>query len=245
MKITNGASKIETRRVMQGSIKKAGISFLFFLGLASVSAFSPLEEGEKLLMENKPREALPFLEQALNADPSEEKIYVYLGIAYEQVSENEKAIGVMQRGLDIAKKHRHLLYFNIGNNFFSQGENLLAADMYTKAIGADSGFAEPYLNRANARLVLEEYRGALNDYTVYLRLKPATEQRFEIERMIELLKAYLDQLEREEQEKADQEKALMNEVLNLLKNASEDAQNLSAGSEGIVEEEIEEIDIED
>ena len=37
----------------------------------------------------------------------------------------------------------------------------------------------------------------------------------------------------------------MNEVLNLLKNASEDAQNLSAGSEGIVEEEIEEIDIED
>ena len=245
MKIETKASKVQDRLMMRGTIRKAGFFLLLFLGSASVSAFSPLEEGEKLLMENKPREALPFLEQALNADPSKEKTYLYLGIAYEQISENEKAIGVMQRGLDIAKEHRHLLYFNIGNNFFSQGENLLAADMYTQAIGADGGFAEPYLNRANARLILKEYRGALNDYTVYLRLKPTTEQRFEIERVIELLKAYLDQLEREVREKADLEKALMNEVLSLLKNASEDAQNLSAGSEGIVEEEIEEIDIED
>jgi tetratricopeptide (TPR) repeat protein len=232
-------------KIKSGAIGRVGVFAFFILWIAPVSAFTPLEEGEKLLMENKPREALPFLEQALNANPKEEKIYLYLGIAYEQISENDKAIGVMQRGLEIAKEHKDLLYFNIGNNFVSQGENVLAADMYTRAIGANSGFAEPYLNRANARLMLEEYRGALNDYTVYLRLKPTTEQRFEIERMIELLRAYLDQRERAEQEKAEQEQALMNEVLNLLKNASEDAQNLSAGSEGIVEEEIEEIDIED
>jgi len=117
--------------------------------------------------------------------------------------------------------------------------------MYSKAIGVRSGFAEPYLNRANARLELEDYRGALNDYTVYLRLKPTAEQRLEIERMIELLRAFLEEQDREAREREAQEKALMNEVLNLLKNASENAQNLSAGSEGIVEEEIEEIDIED
>jgi len=223
---------------------------LFFLACpfftpAPAWAFSPLEEGEKLLMENRPAEALVFFEQALNADPAEEKVYMYLGIVYEQLGQGDRAVSIMRRGVELAGEYQHILYHNIGNSFFRQGENTAAAEMYTKAIGVRSGFAEPYLNRANARLKLEDYRAALNDYTVYLRLKPTAEQRLEVERMIELLRAFLEAQDRDAREREAQEKALMNEVLNLLKNASENAQNLSAGSEGIVEEEIEEIDIED
>ena len=47
----------------------------------------------------------------------------------------------------------------------------------------------------------------------------------------------------QEQEKKAREQALMNEVLNSLKNASEDAQNLSTGSKDILAEEEGEIDI--
>ena len=49
--------------------------------------------------------------------------------------------------------------------------------------------------------------------------------------------------ERARLEELERQKALLNEVLDSLKNASEDTRNLSAGSEEI-QEEYEEIDIE-
>ncbi len=230
---------------MKRNFRKGICLIFFFFTVVLIWGFSPLEEGEKLLMSNNPREALPFLEQALNTEPLNEKIYLYLGILYEQLAQPDKAISIMQRGLDVAKEHRDIFYYNIGNNFFIKGENMFAEEMYTKAIGQNSEFADPYLNRANSRLSMEEYRGALNDYTVYLRLKPTAGQRLEIEKMIELLRKFLEEQEQAEKDRLAQEKALMNQVLNLLKNASDNAQNLSTGTEGIVEEEVEEIDIED
>ena len=226
------------------------IAFLLLFPALSATAFSPLIEGEKLFMANKPSEALPLIEEALNADPQNEKIYLYLGIIYEQLSQSEKAIAIMQRGLEVADKTKDLLYFNIGNGFFKQGDNTLAEDMFSKAIVHNAGFAAPYLNRANVRLNQKNYSDALNDYIIFLRLEPESRQKPEIERVIALLKEFLaEQIEMEreqkaqEQEKKAREQALMNEVLNSLKNASEDAQNLSTGSKDILAEEEGEIDI--
>ena len=226
--------------------KRPGMIFaLFFLALCRSWSFSPLEEGQKLLMENKPEEALPLLEEALNADPSNEIVYLYLGIVYEQLELGDKAIGIMRRGLNVAARIKDVLYYNIGNGYLRQTENTVAEEMYSQAIQANGGFADPYLNRANARLNQEKYAGALNDYTIYLKLEPDTSQRAEIERMISLLKDYLTQrIEQERVEKA-RENALMNEVLNSLRNASEDAQNLTTGSGGFIEEQEEEIDIDE
>jgi tetratricopeptide (TPR) repeat protein len=198
--------------------RRSPIFFALLLLLPTVAAFSPFEEGQKLFLDSKPQEALPLLLEALNADPANE------GIADELADS---------------------LYFNIGNNFFRQNENIMAEDMYTKAISKNSGFPEPYLNRANSRINLENYRGALTDYTIYLKLKPETSQRTSVERMIRLLSDLLEDQEREERERTARERSLMNEVLNSLKNASEDALNLSTGTENILEEEEEEIDIED
>jgi tetratricopeptide (TPR) repeat protein len=213
--------------------------------LPTVAAFSPFEEGQKLFLDSKPQEALPLLLEALNADPANEGIYLYLGIVYEQLGQTDKSISIMRRGLNVADELADSLYFNIGNNFFRQNENIMAEDMYTKAISKNSGFPEPYLNRANSRINLENYRGALTDYTIYLKLKPETSQRTSVERMIRLLSDLLEDQEREERERTARERSLMNEVLNSLKNASEDALNLSTGTENILEEEEEEIDIED
>jgi hypothetical protein len=54
----------------------------------------------------------------------------------------------------------------------------------------------------------------------------------------------LDEAERLKQEELARQKALLNEVLNSLQNASEDTRNLSAGSEDI-QEQYDEVDIED
>ncbi len=224
-------------------MKKIFTIILLHLSILTAFALSTLQEGERLFMDNNPREALPFLEEALNADPNNEKIYLYLGIIYEQMDQAEKSINFLQRGVELAGSLRYLLYYNIGNNLSRGGENTLAEEMYTKSIAQRDRFAEPYLNRANARLNLTNYQGALNDYVIYLKLKPRSSQRNEVERMIELLRGFLDERDRLDRDRLAKEKALMDEVLNALKNASEDAQNLSTGSDEILVEKEEEVDI--
>jgi len=209
-----------------------------------VLQLSALQEGEKLFLENRPQEALPPLEKALYEDPNNERLYLYLGIVYEQLGNLDKSIQVMRRGLNVARGVKDLLYFNLGNDLFRQKEYTLAEQMYSNALEVNGTMEDAYLNRANARLQLESYPGARADYIEYLRLAPATPQRESIEKLIALLGGMLDEAERLKQEELARQKALLNEVLNSLQNASEDTRNLSAGSEDI-QEQYDEVDIED
>ena len=205
---------------------------------------SALQDGEKLFLQNRPKEAQPLLEQALYENPDDERLYLYLGIVYQQLGNADKSIQVMRRGLSVAKGVKDLLYFNIGNQLFGQKEYTMAEQMYSSALETDRTMAAAYLNRANARLELQNYPAARDDYVEYLRLDPATPQREPIERLIALLGGMLDEQARLKQEELARQQALLNEVLNSLQNASEDPRNLSAGSENI-EEQYDEVDIED
>ena len=218
-----------------------------FLLFCSFYAFylNSFEQGEALFLENKPEEARMFLENALNSDPGNEKIYYYLGFIYEQLGLNQKAINILQRGMDIAVFYKDQFYFNIGLNFRELGENILAEEMYTNAISVNSLFPEPYLCRANSRIELEDYNGALSDYIRFLLLKPGTFQRTEIEKMIELLKGQVVEAEILAEEQRIRDEALINDVLNSLKNASEDSTNLSVDSNVILDEDDEDIDIDE
>ena len=211
--------------------------------LALLLAASPLQEGEKLLLDNKPREAEAALNVALAQEPGNEKLYLYLGLVYEQLNDPERAIQVLRRGLTLAGPHRDLLYFNIGNNYFRQERYSLAEEMYSRAIEEAAGpLAGPWLNRANSRLRLSNLPGAVGDYRRYLELEPASPQRPQIERLLALLQGQLSEEARLQEEEALRQKALLSEVLNSLRNASDDTRNLSAGSEQI-EEKYDEVDI--
>jgi tetratricopeptide (TPR) repeat protein len=209
---------------------------------ALVLSLTSLQEGEQLFLQNKPEAALPYLEKALYEDPQNEKIYLYLGIVYEQLQNTEKSIQIMRRGLNVATQYKDLLYFNLGNNHFRREEYTLAEQMYSSALELNGGLDDAYLNRANARLELEKYPEARQDYIDYLRLAPNTPQRENIEKIIALLGGILEEREKQRLSELERQKALMSEVLNTLKNASEDTRNLSAGSEKI-QEQYEEIDI--
>ena len=119
----------------------------------------------------------------------------------------------------------------------------MAEQMYSNALQINGALEVAYLNRANARLELEEFQEARQDYIDYLQLDPATHQRENIEKLIALLGQLIEEAERKRLEELERQKALLDEVLDTLKNASEDTRNLSAGSEEI-QEEYEEIDIE-
>lgn len=203
---------------------------------------SLLDQGEKLFLDNRMEEALPVLRTALLQDPMNEKIYLYLGTIYEQMGEFEEAVSVLQRGVQYADRHKDYILFNIANNLFNQGKFILAEDVYSRAVEANPDLVDAYLNRANTRIRTGAHRGAVDDYTLYLNLRPTTPQRENIKKIVSLLteKVEMEMAEiREEEEKRKAEEArqqsLLNEVLSSLQNASEDTKNLSVETEGIEE----------
>jgi len=203
---------------------------LFLAGLAAFGASIFFDKGEALFVQNKPQDAQPLLENALNDDPANEKIYLYLGIIYQQLGDPQKAIDVLKKGLNMATTFKDLFYFNIGNDYFSRKEYSPAEESYTNAVSTNHNMAEAYLNRANSRLQLQKYEGALADYTIFLQMKPQDPQRPNIEKVMALIRGVQDDLEKQRQAEAARQQALMNDVLNSLNNAGEDTKNLSVES---------------
>ena len=209
------------------------IAFIFVILLAGLPAFSAsnfFEKGEALFIQNQPREAEPLLESALNDDPSNEKVYLYLGIVYQQLGDLDKAIDVLKRGLSISASYKDLMYYNIGNDMFARKDYALAEQMYSQALDVNKNLAEGYLNRAQARMQLQSYDGAVDDYTVFLQLQPQDPQRPKIEELIRLLGQMKEAKQKAQEDELARQKALMNDVMSSLNNAGDDTKNLSVES---------------
>jgi tetratricopeptide (TPR) repeat protein len=217
----------------------------FLLAAASLPAASALfDKGSALFVQNKPAEARPLLEEALADDPSNETIYLYLGVVYQQLGDPDRAITVLKRGLNIATLHKDLFLYNIGNNFFARGEFTFAEESYTAAVTANRTMPDGYLNRANSRMKLERWQDALADYQLFLQLAPQDPQRPQVEEVVRLLQEHLAKQVALAQAEADRQKALLADVLNSLTNASDDALNLRVENLQI-NDTTEDVDIED
>ncbi len=215
-------------------------------------------------MENKPEQAASLLENALSQQPEKEKIYLYLGYIYEQLGRHEEAVDILRRGIQLQGDYLGEMYFNLANNLHALEEFEEAEQTYTRAAEVEDGFAQAYLNRANVRVSQDEYQGAVDDYTLYLNLEPASSQRNQIEQVIAILERKAEdkaireaeeeqrrreaeerrraEEERRRQEEEERRKALLDSVLNSLDTASEETESASGGSEDIQEEE-EQVDI--
>ena len=204
--------------------------FLVFVSATLFSASEFFDKGEALFVQNKPQDARPLLESALNDDPSNEKAYLYLGIIYQQLGDAQKAIDILKRGLAIATSFKDLFYYNIGNDYFSRKDFTSAEGMYTSAIDSNKNRSETYLNRANARLQLQNWNGALADYTLFLQMAPQDPQRPSIEKLIALLRPAQDDAEKARLAEIAKLQALMNDVLKGLNNAGDATRNLSVES---------------
>jgi tetratricopeptide (TPR) repeat protein len=215
------------------------IAVLLALLAAMAVAQDDFTSGEQLILRDRPAEAVGYLEASIRADPSREKAYLYLGLAYMQLGKPDEAISVLKRGSVRASEYPHLFAYNLGNCYFAQGKNSFAEDMYTQALAADPNYAPAYLNRANARLRLDRAAEAASDYETYLRLEPATPQREAIERVLGLIRVGIEAAELKKAEEARrlaEEEArrsrLMADVAESLRQAAEETLSLSAGAEG-------------
>ena len=147
-------------------------------------AQTDFEKGEALFMENKPREALVYLENAIAGDPDPIPAYLYLGIVYEQLDRTGEALAVYLKILDRAGDLTATVAANLGNVYFKTGDTGSAERYYTLALEADPGYASACLGRANARVKAGSLKTAIDDYELYLALEPHSPKRAAIERLV-------------------------------------------------------------
>ena len=160
------------------------ISVLFHMSLYSVSSF---DEGKAFLALNKPDKAVMSFNRAFNEENCPKDIYLYLGVAYLKLGMYVQAIENFAKGKNKDVANFYIYSFNMGNAFFAQNRFYDAEISYSEALSTGVSYPEAILNRANARMKLEKYPFALEDYKEYLELLPNDEQAPEIRRMIAAL----------------------------------------------------------
>jgi len=236
--------------------------FLAVLALAFTSGWTFAQTNfataRDLFMENKPSEAITYLELAVAEDPSNVTAALFLGIAYEQIDKPEMAIVVYRQVIDRAGNLTANVANNLGNVFFRKGSFEDAESMFTRAIQADRTFANAHLGRANIRLQRGQLNEAVTDYETYLIFAPQSPQRSSIESLIGQIRrdfaeadrqrmaaeqaAMLAAIQAERQRLAEEEEArlaaerrrrLMDDVAASLQSAAEGSQGMTVGAEGL------------
>lgn len=165
-----------------------GILLFVFLG-GQIVAERSFSLGEQYFIENKPQEALPFLEAAVAEEPDRFSAFLYLGITYLQLERYDDAIGLYLQILPYAGEDSAQVAFNLGNSYYRKGDYIQAERYYTETLILDPLYGSAYLNRANTRINAGLIREAIPDYQQYLALVPESTKRTRIERLISFIHA--------------------------------------------------------
>ena len=219
-------------------MKKIIIAGFWLLVTVFCQAQENFSRGEALLMQNKPVEAIVYLLNALSDDNSNTKAYLYLGIVYEQLGSPSEAVAVYRRALPIAGNYSAVVANNLGNVYFQIGNNEMAEQYYSQAIGLNSAFSKAYLGRANTRLKAGNLKHAVSDYEQYLTIEPHAAQKSKIEQLVTLIKTEFAEEERkriiaEEEARriAEERQRLLDSVSASLHSAADLSKSLSSGAE--------------
>jgi tetratricopeptide (TPR) repeat protein len=213
----------------------------FFLAVPpALKAQNAFARGEELFMQNRPGEALEFLETAAAEDPAHVQVFLYLGIAYQQVNRIDDAIAAYRKILPRAGAETARVAYNLGNAYFAKGSASFARQYYSQAIDVDSAYAPAYLNRANTLIKTGDLKEAITDYESYLALEPRSAKRPQIEKLIAFIRDEFAAEERRRilaeeaaRQEAERKQRLLDEVSASLQAAVEESEGLSAGMEDV------------
>ena len=213
---------------------------VLFSGITALEAQTSFAQGEELFMQNKPQEALKYLESAVSEDPAHVQAFLYLGIVYLQINRVDDAIATYRKILPKGGDETPRIAYNLGNAYFTKGDFTLARQYYSQAIDADPSYSSAYLNRANALVRSGELSDALADYEIYLSMEPDSSKREQVVRLMAFIREEFNAAERrramaEEAARAEAERRrrLLEEVTGSLQAAAEDSKGLSAGTEDV------------
>lgn len=137
-------------------------------------------EAEKLHQQNKVKDAMEKLLEAVKLDNENPQAWCLLAGAYNELN-LEEAVGCYERTINLNPKY-YLAYRGLGNYYLKKKDYSLAESFYTKAIDINPyRFGPTYKNRAVARLQLNNSSGAKEDLLKYLEQTPNAADRRNIE----------------------------------------------------------------
>jgi len=219
---------------------KTRFFIVFFFVAALGFGQTNFAKGQELFMQNKPSDALVYLENSIIEEPAHVEAFLYLGIAYEQMGRTDEAIAVYRQILSRAGVLTANVTTNLGNAYFKKGSIAEAEMLYNQALKADMVYALAYLGRANAKMKRNALMEAVSDYEQYLLLDPRAPQRRSIEQLIFLLKSEYAEAERKRQIaeevarlEAERKQRLLDEISASLQGAAGASKGLSTGAEEI------------
>jgi tetratricopeptide (TPR) repeat protein len=196
--------------------------------------------GEELFMQNKPGEALPYLETAAAEEPGNIPAFLYLGMACLQLNRVDEAIAVYLRVLPKGGDEQARIAYNLGNAYYTKEQYPQADSYYTQAIETDPSLAPAYLNRANTKIRQGALKEAIGDYEQYLSLEPRSSKRQKVEALIAYISGEFIAAEQRRYQaemaaaaEAERRRLLMEELAASLHAAAEDGKGLSAGTEEV------------
>lgn len=193
-------------------MEKKPLYYIFFISfLIYATLLSAQSKGETLFYSNNPLDASVAIEEELKEGRESANTYNYLGLAYFQLNENDKALDAFNRGLKSSISSKKELCFNAGNVLYKMGNYTDAENYYNLALSVDKKFYSALLNRANARLMQEKYKEASVDYKKYLEEFPEDPQFENINRIILSIDDMLLAKEKEKSEKEREEQARKDE----------------------------------
>lgn len=158
--------------------------FLLLLCSCPTSASLYRDAFERYTAQDNPK-ALEILARIIQSDPSYTPAYILESVIRLAQNELERAAAVLADAKEKAQPSAAVC-FNLGNVFFRQGNYPAAFAEFSIAIELDPELAEAWLNRANTRMALKEYRAALGDYEMFLKL--SEKERPEVRQLVELLR---------------------------------------------------------
>ena len=164
------------------------VFFLLIFCIRILNAQSSFSQGEELFLQNKPLEAVKFLETVVSEDPAHVQAYLYLGITYLQLNRIDDAISTYTRILPRGGMETARIAYNLANAYFAKGDFVLAGRYYTQAINENPEYASAYLNRANSLVKRGELSDAIDDYEEYLSLEPDSPKREQVISLIAFIR---------------------------------------------------------
>lgn len=100
---------------------------------------SARDQGIRFLKEGANTEAIEFLQEAIDEDPKDVELYLYLGYAFAKNEDFQSTIDILEKAVDLAPTSAKI-HYNLGVAYQKMHNITEAKDEYMRALGLDSGY---------------------------------------------------------------------------------------------------------
>ncbi len=102
----------------------------------AAGASNARDKGIRLLREGSPAESIDFLVQAIELEPEDLDLYLFLGLAYAKKGDLQSSVDILEHAINLAPSSPKL-HYNLGVAYHKADRITQAKEQYIRALGLD------------------------------------------------------------------------------------------------------------